>query len=360
MKLDSLSLDSSICSRSNNYYLDSWEEKNKSNLENLNEKDINFNIKKFDARVNSIFLKNLPVEKEVIELVSLYKEIKDELAKSSFFKNKKGVYFLHKEGEAYIRLINHIIDDYSTINNPKEIIKYASEALTLDFNDTLEIKKYLAFSYLSLNDFESYSKLKDKYHESKIFQFTDCYYYVLNKDFEKAFLLATSLKEFNSWIANYILYDEYKNIISLYKSEKKVPERISEAVDFIICSFLIPRTFIDDFLFFVSNKTVQKLRINLNEKRFLSCFIYCSNFGKSIIDSQTLLSLNKEQTLTMYKWLINQKGSYLFSAFESLVKKGLIISNNGSYRFTYQGLRLIPYFKDKNEVKKLFTTDIEN
>ena len=354
MKFDSFSLNYNDYSRSNHYYLKACEEENKNNSKSLLEEAIKLNVKNYDARIDYIFLKNLPIEKEVLELVSLYKEIKDVLVKSSFFKNKKGVYFLHEEGKAYIRLINHIIDDYSTLNNPKEIIKYAKEALSLDFNDTLEIKKYLAFSFLSLQDFESYFKLKSKYPSSKLFLFCDCFYFILNKEYEKAFLLASSLMEFNSWIANYILYDEYKNIISIYKSEKDVPNKISEAVDFIISSFIIPRNKTLPFLFFISGKYLEDFSLSDQEIKFLSCFSYSSNFGKDLIDTNSLINLNKESTYPLFLWLINQKGSSLFSAFETLINKGIIFVSNGYYRFTYKGLRLIPYFKDKNITKKLF------
>lgn len=354
MKYDSFSLDSNDYSRSNHYYLLACEEENKNYSKSLLEKAIDLNIKNYDARIDYLFLKNLPVEEEIKELVSLYKEIKDVLIKTSFFKNKKGVYFLHEEGKAYLRLINHIIDDYATLNMPKEIISYASEALSLDYNDTLEFKKYLAFSYLSLNDFSSYNNLKLTYPNNQLFEFIDCYYYMLKDDFQKAYEQAKNMIEKNSWIANYILYDEYKNIISIYKSEKEIPNKISEAVDFIFCSFLIPKNKINEFIFFVSKKIVNE-SINLVEKRFLSCFIHCSNFGKILINSESLLSLNNDKTNYMYKWLINQKGSSLFSAFETLTNKGIIFSNNQGYKLTYYGLRLIPYFKNERVLSKLFS-----
>ena len=161
--------------------------------------------------------------------------------------------------------------------------------------------------------------------------------------------------EFNSWIANYILYDEYKNIISIYKSEKDVPNKISEAVDFIISSFIIPRNKTLPFLFFISRKYLEDFSLSDQEIKFLSCFSYSSNFGKDLIDSNSLINLNKESTYPLFLWLINQKGSSLFSSFESLVNKGIIFVSNGYYKFTYKGLRLIPYFKDKNITKKLFS-----
>lgn len=358
MKIDSLYVNAdNDYSRSNHYYSLACQDENNSSSKGLLKKAINFNSQNYDARIDLIFLDHLPIEKEVEKLVSLYEEIKKEFEISSFLRNKKGVFSLHEEGRSFLRLINHILDDYSTINNPREIIKYAKTALDLDFSDTLEIKKYLAFSYLSLNDFHSYEELKKKYPNSNIFHFTDCYYYILSHKFVEAYQLALKLKDENNWIANYILFNEHKNILGIYNSEKETPISISLAVDFIICSFLISDDTIKNFHIFVSYQLLKNYSLSIDEKRLLCCLNYKNfPFQKDCYNLDLVASSinNNEETFFQYNWLINVKGRTIVSALETLQNKGIIFSYNKGYKFTYLGLRLSAYFKEPKIVKRLF------
>ena len=344
-------------SRSNHYYSLACQESNSNSSKNLLEDAVIYNHRNYDARIDLIFLDHLPIEKEVANLVALYEEIKEELITSSFFKNKKGVFSLHEEGKSFLRLINHILDDYSSLNKAKEIIKYAEEALSLDISDTLELKKYLAFSFLSLNNYSAYLKLKESYPNNYLFLFTDCYYYILKKNYIKAYENLMELKNTNNWIANYILFNESKNIINIYNSEKETPVAVSLAVDFIISSYLISKDKIAPFHLFVSSQLIKTFSLTLDEKRFLCCLFksYLSNLPTSdVIQITTLSNLKNNDYLYLHNWLIHLRGNTFFLLLESLQNKGVIFSYNEGYKFTYSGIRLLPYFKEEKITKRLF------
>ena len=344
-------------SRSNHYYSLACQEANVDSSKSLLEEAIFLNGQNYDAKIDLIFLDNLPIKKEVKKLVSLYEEIKKELITSSFFKNKQGVFALHEEGKAFLRLINHIIDDYCALNNAVEIIKYAKLALTLDSSDLLEIKKYLAFSYLSITDFSSYLKLKDEYPNKKIFLFTDCYFYILQHKYVEAYQLALKLKDENNWIANYILFNESKNIINIYNCEKETPVSISLSIDFIISSFLIGKEKMKEFHLFVASKLLKTYSLTLDEKRIL-CYLFNSSLKNnpplSTIEISTLSNLKNTPYSFMYDWLIKMKGSEIVSSLETLQNKGIIFSYNEGYKFTYTGIRLLTYFKEEKIIQRLF------